>query len=127
MFGLSLKLHFEMESSIPSKHMQNSIFFFYVSSFHCSPRVKPGNLCGKTTTQAYCNPELWKLSMIPNRSAKTISAQESKLRSLKTGLIFPGLSSLKTYRYAVHIYIYIYFFFFFFFFFFSNISSKYTG
>ncbi|XP_022978659.1 uncharacterized protein At4g18490 [Cucurbita maxima] len=63
-----------------------------------SPRVKPSNLCGKTTTQAHCNPELWKLSMIPNRSAKTISAQESKLCSLKTGLIFPGLSSLKTYR-----------------------------
>lgn len=37
--------------------------------------------------------------MIPSRSLKTISAQESKVCSIKTSLIFPNLSNLKTSRY----------------------------
>ncbi|XP_022142074.1 uncharacterized protein At4g18490 isoform X2 [Momordica charantia] len=59
-------------------------------------RVTPSNSCVKTTTQTHCNSELLKLSTVPSQSLKIISAQESKLRSIKSSLIFPNLSSLKT-------------------------------
>lgn len=102
MFGLCLKLHFEMESSITNEGMLNGIcFLFYDGSYSCSAGVNPSNSCVRRTTQAHCSMERLKLSMIPSQNTKTISAQGNKLCSIKTGLIFPNLSSLKTSRYGV--------------------------
>ncbi|XP_038881419.1 uncharacterized protein At4g18490 isoform X2 [Benincasa hispida] len=63
-----------------------------------SAGVNPSNLLVRTTTQTHCSTERLKLSMIPSQNVKTISAQGNKVCSIKTGLIFPNVSSLKTSR-----------------------------
>ncbi|CAK9321086.1 unnamed protein product [Citrullus colocynthis] len=66
-----------------------------------SAGVNPSNSCVRRTTQTHCSMERLKLSMIPSQNTKTISAQGNKFCSIKTGLIFPNLSSLKTSRHGV--------------------------